>query len=289
MNWIISAFNLTSCAFIPFWGQMADIFGRTATLEATILLMMLGSALCTAAPVDAFPMLILGRAIQGLSAAGIMVTIKVILADKVSLKENAKNTSIFSMFGGLSYALGPVIGGFLTDKNWRWCFGINLPVAFLGVILIFFVLRPQLLGPQPLPQLPDQETTNESAKRKERFKSRMSMIDFGGQFLFLAGIGLLILALTWGGAIYPWKSVHVITSLVLGGLLTLCFILWEYLMSPNRYLSKKFPLQNPTVPWELLSQRNIGLLFYINMATGMGTFSSVSNLNRSLLFPYQQS
>jgi MFS family permease len=265
---------------------MADIFGRTTALVAAILLMMLGSTLCTAAPVDAFPILILGRAIQGLSAAGINVTIKVILADKVSLKENAKNTSIFSMFGGLSYALGPVIGGFLTDKNWRWCFGINLPVAFVGVILVFFVLRPQLLGPQPLPQLPDQDTVNESTKRKARFKSRMSMIDFGGQFLFLAGIGLLILALTWGGAIYPWNSVHVITSLILGGLLTLCFIVWEYMMSPTRYLSKKFPLQHPTIPWELLSQRNIGLLFYINMATGMGMFTSHE---QRLSFPYQHS
>ena len=91
-------------------------------MEMALILMMIGSAFCTAAPLDAFPMLIVGRALQGLSVAGINVNTKTILADKVSLKENAKNTSIFALFGGLSYAVGPVIGGFLTDKTWRWCF-----------------------------------------------------------------------------------------------------------------------------------------------------------------------
>lgn len=111
LNWIISAFNLTSAAFIPFWGQMADVFGRHAALQATVIIMMIGSALCTAAPTDAFPMLLLGRGIQGLGCAGISVIVRVIIADKVSLKENAKNWSIFSFTAGMSYAIGPVIGG----------------------------------------------------------------------------------------------------------------------------------------------------------------------------------
>lgn len=123
MNWIISAFNLCSAAFIPFWGQMADVFGRFVTMETTLLLMLLGSALCTGAPTSAFPMLILGRAIQGMSVAGINVIVRTILGDGVSLKEYAKNNSIFSIVAGVGYALGPVIGGYLTNSDWRWCFG----------------------------------------------------------------------------------------------------------------------------------------------------------------------
>lgn len=75
--------------------------------------MMIGSALCTAAPTDAFPVLLLGRGIQGLGCAGISVIVRVIIADRVSLKENAKNWSIFSFTAGMSYAIGPVIGGML--------------------------------------------------------------------------------------------------------------------------------------------------------------------------------
>ncbi len=132
MNWIVSAFNLCSAAFIPLWGQLADIFGRTVALATILCLMMIGSALCTGAPTNAFSMLIVGRAIQGLSVAGIYVVGKVILADKVSLKENAKNNSYFALVAGVSYALGPVIGGYLTSEQWRYVLICPLPLATMA-------------------------------------------------------------------------------------------------------------------------------------------------------------
>jgi hypothetical protein len=117
LNWIISAFNLTSAAFIPFWGQMADIFGRHYTLQACVIVMMVGSALCTGAPTHAFPVLLLGRGIQGMGCAGISVVVRIVLADKVSLEENAKNWTIFTFTAGMSYGIGPVIGGKETPES----------------------------------------------------------------------------------------------------------------------------------------------------------------------------
>ncbi len=111
MTWIVTAFNLTAAAFIPCWGQMADIFGRHWSLQAATFIVMVGSTLCTAAPTSAFPLLLLGRGLQGVGAAGIGVIIETVLADKVSLNENAKNNSIFSFVAGTSYAVGPVLGG----------------------------------------------------------------------------------------------------------------------------------------------------------------------------------
>ena len=110
-NWIVSAFNLTSAAFIPCWAQMTDVFGRNASLNAAIIFMLIGSALCTGAPTSAFPVLLLGRGFQGMAAAGLNVCSRTIIADKVSLKENAKTWSLFALTGGISYAIGPVIGG----------------------------------------------------------------------------------------------------------------------------------------------------------------------------------
>ena len=115
LNWIVSSFNLTSAAFIPFWAQVADVFGRNYAINAAIGLMLIGSALCTGAPTTAFPVLLLGRGFQGLAAAGLNVLVRTILADRVSLQENAKNWTIFAFVGGVSYALGPVIGGKLTE------------------------------------------------------------------------------------------------------------------------------------------------------------------------------
>lgn len=90
---------------------MADIFGRHAALTSAVIVMIIGSALCTGSPTTAFSMLLLGRALQGIGASGLNVVVRTILADRVSLQESAKNWAIFAFVGGTSYALGPVIGG----------------------------------------------------------------------------------------------------------------------------------------------------------------------------------
>lgn len=265
LNWIVSAFNLTSATFIPAWGQFADIFGRHAALQMALVLMLLGSSLCAGAPTNAFPMLLVGRALQGISCAGLNILTHVILADKVSLKENAMNNTIFALVGGLGYAVGPVIGGYLTEVTWRWCFIINLPIAVIGMVLAFFLLRPKLLGPQNIPSI--------DLHGPATFKTKLSTIDYGGQILFLFGVGLLVLALTWGGSYYPWSDVKVLAPLVVGFVLSLAFITWEFLMTPGRRLAIRFPRQMPMIPFKLIWSRNAGLLIYINFITGMGTSS----------------
>ncbi|CAK7211588.1 hypothetical protein SEUCBS140593_001222 [Sporothrix eucalyptigena] len=295
LNWIISAFNLTSAAFIPFWGQAADIFGRHAAIQAAIVIMMIGSALCTAAPTSVFAILLLGRAIQGLGCAGLNVVVRVILLDRVSLKENAKNWSIFSFTAGMSYGIGPVVGGALTNVNWRWCFAINLPICVAALALIYVVLRPELLGPQPLAPPPDPpppqsssgyfeppsvrsgpsrpRATPQPTARSNTMSSRFASIDVGGQLLFLFGLGLLILALTWAGATYGWGTAAVLVPLCVGLALVTAFVGYEHLMAPGRWLARKWPHQKPMLPWTLLGSKDIGLLFYINFATGAAMYS----------------
>lgn len=275
----MAAFNLSSAAFIPFWGQMADIFGRHASLQAVLVLMTVGSALCTGAPTTAFPVLLLGRGFQGMAAAGISVLVRVIISDKVSLQENAKNWSFFALTGGCSYAIGPVIGGYLTSANWRWCFAINLPICVLGVIVVFLVVRKELVGPQPLPGVEaDGEcaltpTVRSEAKNGSMILRRLMTIDLGGQLLFLFGFGLIILAFTWAGDTYAWDSAQVLASLIVGIIIAAAWFVYEYLMAPHRVLGRKFSTQRPMIPWNFIQNRNVGLLFYINFSTGMAIYS----------------
>ncbi len=268
LNWIISAFNLTSAAFLPFWAQITDIFGRHGTLQASVVIMTIGSALCTSAPTDAFGVLLLGRALQGVGCSGVSISVRTILADKVSLKEYALNWTLFSLLSAITFSIGPVAGGYLTQVSWRWCFGINIPVGLLAIVIAFVLLRKDLLGPQPLPELEGGQST-----RRARLSARLGTIDFGGQFLFLWGLGLVILALTWAGTSYAWTSVNVLAPLVIGGVMTVAWIGWEYLMAPNRTLARMFPTQRAMMPWSLISQRDIGLLFVVNFAVGMAMFS----------------
>lgn len=274
LNWIVSAFNLTSAAFIPFWGQMADIFGRHTSLQAVLVLMTIGSALCTGAPTSSFPVLLLGRGFQGVACAGISVLVRVVIADKVTLQENAKNWSFFALTGGLSYAIGPVIGGYLTSASWRWCFAINLPFCVLGIAIIFFVLRKEMVGPQPLHGVEDDVVTGSETTTVRR---RLMTLDVGGQLLFLFGFGLMILAFTWAGSTYGWDSVEVLVPLVLGAVVFAGWLFYEYMMVPERALGQKLWFQKPMVPWHLIQNRNIGLLFYINFSTGMAMYSVNEN------------
>lgn len=228
-------------------------------------LMLLGSALCAVAPTNAFPMLLMGRALQGVGCSGLNILTHVILADRVSLKENAKNSSVFALVGGLGYATGPIIGGFLTQVNWRWCFILNVPTAALGMVFAFFLMRPILLGPQAILIVDDPK-----AQTRLALKTQLLTIDYGGQVLFLFGMGLLILSLTWGGSYYSWSDGKVLAPLVIGFFLFLAFLAWEYLMMPGHMLALKFPQQVAMIPIKLLWSRNAGLLMYINFVTGMG-------------------
>jgi Na+/serine symporter len=56
----------------------------------------------------------------------------------------------------------------------------------------------------------------------------VAAIDFFGAFLALAGSALLVLALTWAGGEYSWHSIHVISTLILGIVVSLCFGLWQW-------------------------------------------------------------
>jgi sugar phosphate permease len=57
---------------------------------------------------------------------------------------------------------------------------------------------------------------------------KVAAIDFFGAFLALAGSALLVLALTWAGGEYAWQSAHVVATLVIGAVVSVCFILWQW-------------------------------------------------------------
>ncbi|KAK2616999.1 hypothetical protein QQS21_000088 [Conoideocrella luteorostrata] len=281
LNWIISSFNLTSAAFLFFWAQMADIFGRHFTIQASVITMMVGSAICTGAPTSSFGVLLLGRSIQGIGCAGVNISVRTILADRVSLSEFAFNWTIFVFLSGVSFGIGPVVGGYLTETSWRWVFGINLPIAFASVVVVFFLLRKELVGSQPLPGVADSATLSTHA----RLFGRLSVIDFGGQLLFLWGVGLLLLALTWAGSSYAWTSAAVLGPLIIGILFSITWVFYERSMSTGKTMARVFPRQHAMMPWELLSQRDNCLVFCINFGGGMAMFAVMyfSNLYFTLV------
>lgn len=134
-SWISSAYLITHSAIMPICGKLGDLFGRKYVLQASVLVFVLGSLACgLAGSVDA---LILARLFKGLGAGGIIVTVFAINADLFEPRERARYQSFASLTLLLSAAIGPVLGGWMTEAwGWRSIFLINLPFGALAMILL---------------------------------------------------------------------------------------------------------------------------------------------------------
>ncbi|GFF29993.1 uncharacterized MFS-type transporter C16A3.17c [Aspergillus udagawae] len=261
LNWIVTAFTLTSTTFIPIFGQLADVFGRHAVLQLAMFLMLVGSTLCAAA--QSWGMLLLGRALQGTSSAGIMNIIMIVLADRVSLRENARNNSIFVFVGGLGYGVGPVVGGYLTDSNWRYCFLVPIPIAFISHIVIFALLRNELV----------EGTVFKKGSRTSAVLPALATLDIVGAVLFIFGVGLIILGTAWGGPTYPWSSPEVLAPLIVGGICFVLFFVYEYFLEPGRLFARMFPRQVPMLPYSMFNRRDTIWLAILEFSSGAAMYS----------------
>ncbi|KAG8896929.1 hypothetical protein FRB99_008573 [Tulasnella sp. 403] len=220
--WVGSAYALGSTAFLPLSGGLAQIFGRRPVVLGSLLLFALGSALCGAA--QNMNMLIGGRTVQGVGGGGILSLTEIVVADLVPLAQRGTYMGLIAAVWAIASAIGPPVGGAFSQSNWRWLFYINLPLCGVAIALVFVFLR--MKTPQ------------------DDFKTKMSRMDWIGNFLVIVGTTITVVALTWAGVKHPWSSYQVLVPLILGLLSLVAFFYYE----------AHFP-KEPVVPWELINNR----------------------------------
>ncbi|TBU29033.1 major facilitator superfamily domain-containing protein [Dichomitus squalens] len=221
--WISSAYTLASTAILPLSGALAEIFGRRPSMLLALVLFALGSALCGSA--QTVPWLIGGRTVQGMGGGCILSITNIVISDLVPLKERGFVSGVLGLVWALAAALGPLIGGAVSSHGqWRWLFYLNLPVCGLAFILVLTLLN--LKNPPGT------------------FLEKLAKIDWIGNFLIIASSSSCIIALTWGGVVYPWSSARVLVPLLVGlGGMGL-FLLYEARIA-----------RHPMVPFIILSNR----------------------------------
>ena len=146
-----------------------------------------------------------------------------------------------------------------------------MPIAVLSHITVFLLLQQELIKAQPHRR--EDANGKVTMVEKPTLLAKLSIIDYGGMLLFFFGAGLIVLAVTWGGATYPWRSSAVLIPLILGGMMFCSFFVYEHLMGPGRALSRMFPSQEPMIPLSLFRTKDMSLLAYLNFSTGMAMFS----------------
>lgn len=115
--WIARCFILSSTAPQPLYGQLTNIFGRRNPFLIAIAVFVLGSGIAGAASDTA--MLVTGRTVQGLGAAGLYVLSDIIICDLVRPRNRGPYLSAVLSTAGIGSTIGPVIGGAIAEHNWR--------------------------------------------------------------------------------------------------------------------------------------------------------------------------
>ncbi len=138
-GWIGSAYLLSLSAVMPLYGKLGDLFGRKYVMMTAIMIFTVGSAVCGLAV--SMNTLIAARVLQGLGGGGIMVSIFAVNADLFEPRERARYQSYSSLVLMASGAIGPVLGGTMSDLfGWRSIFLVNVPIGFIVLTGLAFML-----------------------------------------------------------------------------------------------------------------------------------------------------
>ncbi|GAA5863355.1 hypothetical protein JCM1840_007499 [Sporobolomyces johnsonii] len=192
LSWVSAAYMLCSTSLAPLYGKLSGYVGRKPVMYASIVVFLIGSALCGAA--QNMVWLCVCRGVQGLGGGGVIQLTQIIVSDISPLATRGKYTSVIGSTWGIASAVGPLIGGALTEHA-TWRFWINLPCGVFALFIIAFFLH---LNPHTPPSA----------------SFLLADFDFLGLFLLIAGLVVLLIGFTSGET--NWGSAQTIACLVVG-------------------------------------------------------------------------
>jgi len=182
IEWVAMAYMLTLTIFLPLFGRLADMFGRTKMYSIGFIVFTIGSALCGIAPNANF--LIFSRVLQAIGAGLLQANSVAIITQAFPSNELGKAIGLQGSVQAIAMSIGPFVGGMLIALvSWRLIFYVNVPIGIIGITMALFILP----------------------SSKANIKKKREKIDYFGISFFAAGLAFLVLAVN-EGAKFGWTS-----------------------------------------------------------------------------------
>jgi EmrB/QacA subfamily drug resistance transporter len=198
IEWVIDAYTLTLAAVLLTAGTLADLFGRRLLFVLGVTLFAGASLLCALSPDALF--LILARGLQGIGGAMMYATALPLLAQEFQGRERGTALGIWGASIAASAAVGPLLGGGLTDAfGWASIFFINVPVGAVVVLMTF-------------------------ARLRESRDPEGSRVDWAGTITFTGALFLLVLGLIKGND-DGWTSAFILALFAGAVVLLVLFVI----------------------------------------------------------------
>lgn len=240
LSWVLNAYAVTFAALLVPFGRLADRYGRKHIFLGGLLLFTLASVACAFS--GSVWVLVAFRVLQATGAAAMTPTSLSILLAALPAERRLGGVRLWAATGAIAAAIGPSVGGVLTQFGWQWVFLINLPV---GVALLVVALR------EVHEVRPDDEA---------------GVPDLLGAVLFAGSVGMLALGLVkspeWG-----WAGGRTALALGLSLLLGVLFAL-RSMRHPSPVIHPEL-IRVPTFRWAIATMVLFNVSFAINLLVGI--------------------
>jgi EmrB/QacA subfamily drug resistance transporter len=201
LQWVVDAYALTLAALVLTAGSLADRLGRRRLFAWGLGIFSAASLLCALSPDPTF--LNLARALQGIGGAVMFaVSLALVAQEFPAGRERGTAMGIYGATIGVAVAIGPLVGGALTDGiGWRSIFYVNVPIGLAAIGVTYARLR---------------ESRDPNATR----------VDWAGVASFSAALFMLVLALVRGND-EGWGSTLIVSLFVGSAALLAAFVAIE--------------------------------------------------------------
>ena len=211
-TYIITSYLVSNAIILPISGWLSNVLGRKRFYMGCVALFTVASVACAVA--TSLGMMLFFRVLQGMGGGGLAPTEQSIFADSFTPKQRALAFSLYGFTVVTAPAVGPVLGGWLTDTySWHWVFLINLPVGLLSLTLTWLFVY-------------DSALVQEERRRR---LARGLRIDYFGFILVALGFGCLQVVLDRFERDDGFTSPFIMTFFVISAVSLVTLVIWELL------------------------------------------------------------